>query len=419
MNRKQLILIFLALVVLGGAGLVLINHHDTSWSKPQGKMGQKLFPDFPLNDVATIHIQAAADLHLANKDGAWRVLERADYPANYSQIRELLIKLSDLKISQSEPIASSQLARMDLEPPGKGTNSATLVEFLDKPGKTLQSLLLGKKHFEQSSRPSPYGDFADGRYVLLPDDRKDLLLISDPLDSIEVNPESWLDRDFFKIEKLQSVALLSTNSTNSWKLTRESEAAPWVLAAPNPGEVLDSNKVSSLAGTLSYASFVDVASNSAPAATGLDKPLAVTLDTFDHFTYDLKIGGKTPENNLYMTVVVAADIPTNRVAGKDEKPEDKQKLDKEFQDKTKALQDKLAKEKTFAHWVYLVTPSLVDPLIRDRSQLFVEKKEETPAANTNAVPGALPKPDAAEMPGLLDVPAATNTAPPSTNTPPK
>jgi hypothetical protein len=410
MNRKQLILIFLALVVLGGAGLVLMNRHDNSWSAPQGKMGRKLFPNLVLNDVGALHISAAGDLHLAVKDGVWRVQERAGYPANVSQLRELLIKLSELKISQSEPIGQTQLARMDLLPPGQGTNTATQVEIQDKQGKTLQSLLLGKKHFEQSSRPSPYGEFADGRYVMLPDDHKDLLLISDPLDSIEVNPESWLDRDFFKVEKVQSVSLVSTNATNSWKLARESETAPWVLADTKAGEMLDSNKVSSLAGTLSYASFVDVASNTAPAATGLDKPLAVSLTTFDHFTYDLKIGNKTPENNLYMTVAVAADLPTNRVAGKDEKPEDKQKLDKEFQDKTKALQEKFAKEKTFSQWVYLVTPSLVDPLIRDRSQLFVEKKEETPGAATNTAPGVLPKPDA-EMPGLLDIPASTNTAP--------
>ena len=334
--------------------------------------------------------------------------ERGDYPANFSQIRDLLIKLGDLKISQSEPIGPSQLARMELEPPGKGPSSGTFVEFLDKQGKTLQSILLGKKHVQESSSPSPFGggEFPDGRYVLLAEDNKDLLLVSDPLESIEVNPESWLDHDFFKVEKLQSISLVSTNATNSWKLTRETETSPWVLADTNAGETLDSNKVSSLGGALSYASFVDVATNAAPAVTGLDKPLALTLSTFDHFTYELKVGGKTPENNFYLKVAVAAALPSERAAGKDEKPEDKTKLDKEFQDKTKALQDKLAKEKSFGQWVYVVGSSLMDPLIRDRSQLFVDKKEETPAAKTGAV----------EMPGDLNAAVSTN-APISTNTP--
>jgi len=329
-----------------------------------------------------------------------------------SQIKDLITKLADLKISQSQPIAASQLARMQLEPPGKGTNSAILAEFLDKQGKPLHSVLLGKKHTEESSRPSPFGggEFDDGRYVMLPDDTQNLLLVPDPLSSVETSPESWLDKDFFKVDKLKSISLVSTNATNSWKLTRESEDGPWVLADTNAGETLDANKASSLASALSYASFLDVASNTAPAATGLDKPLALTLATFDHFTYDIKVGGKTPENNnLYMTVAAAADIPTNRAAAATEKPEDKQKLDAEFQEKTKALQEKLAKEKALGQWVYVVSSMQMDPLIRERSQLLVDKKEEKPADNTGAEPGAV------ETPGILIPPAS---APAATNAPP-
>jgi len=405
MNRKQLILILLALVILGGAGLVMTNHKDTSWSERQGKMGEKLFPNFPVNDIATIQIKSTGDLHLEIKDGTWRVRERLDYPANFTTIHDLLVKLLDLKITQSEPIGASQLGHMQLEAPGKGTNSGTEVDFLDKQNKTLQSVLLGKSHLQDSSRPSPFGggEFPDGRYVMLPSDTANLLLVSDPLESIAANPESWLDHDFFKIEKLQSVALVSTNATNSWKLSRESESAPWILADAVAGEMLDSNKVSSLAGSVSYASFVDVASNNAPALTGLDKPLALTLTTFDHFTYNLKVGAKTPENNYYLTVATTADIPAKREAGKDEKPDDAKKLDKEFQDKTKELQDKLTKEKAYNQWVYIVSSSTVDPLIRDRAQLMVEKKEEKPAESSSTDTNAAPK--SVETPGLLDIPS--------------
>ena len=224
--------------------------------------------------------------------------ERGGYPANFSQIRDLLIKMADLKISQSEPIGPSQLARMELEPPGKGANSGTLVEFLDKQGKTLHSFLLGKKHTEESSRPSPYGggEYPDGRYVLLPDDSPELLLVSDPLNSIEINPESWLDKDFFKIEKLQSISLVSTNADQFLETHPRNRERPL-----GPGRHQRRGGARFQQGflpgrlPLSYASFVDVASNAAPAVTGLDKPLALTLATFDHFTYDLKIGGKTPE----------------------------------------------------------------------------------------------------------------------------
>jgi len=381
MNRNQLILLFLALAVLGGASLLLLKRHDQSWSAPQGKMGQKLFPNFPINDVAALDIQGDSAVHLARKGDAWRVRERGDYPADFSKIKELLITLSGLKISQSEPIGPSQLAHMELQPPGKGAGSGTLVTFSDDKGKTIQSLLLGKKHVEQAAPASQFGggEYPNGRYVMLPADPKVLLLITDPLSNIETNPAPWLNQQFFKIEKPASISVLSTDATNSWSLSRPGETGSWALAETNVGEMLDSNKVSSLAGTFTYANFVDVASNSAPAQTGLDKPFIIKISTFDHFSYEIKVGNKTPEDNYFLTVSVSADLPTARTPGKDEKPEDKTKLDKEFETQTKTLQDKLTQEKALGQWVYLVSSMQLEPLMRQRAQLMVEKKEEKPA----------------------------------------
>ena len=82
---------------------------------------------------------------------------------------------------------------------------------------------------------------------------------------------------------------------------------------------------------------------------------------------------------------MAADIPKERTPGKDEKPEDKAKLDKEFKDQQQKLEDKLAQEQAYEKWVYLVSSWTVDSLLKDRSQLLVEKKgepkkDEQPAA---------------------------------------
>jgi hypothetical protein len=408
MNRKQMILLLAALVVLGGAGLVLRHSHQESWNTSGGKLGQKLLPNFQVNDVASLHIKGAADLDLVKKDDRWRVRERKDYPANFPQISDLLIKLADLKIAQAEPIGASQLGRMHLTEPGSGPDSATLIEFKDAQGKVLQSLLLGKKHTRKAGRPSPmqFGDYEmpDGRFVMLKSDPHEVLTVSDPLNSVDPKPAGWLDKDFFKVEKPKSISFVSTNAADSWSLTRESEASPWVLSNIKAGEVLDTNKVSSLSGTLSYPSFVDVAAESAPGKMGLEKPLVVTIATFDHFTYTLKIGAKTPENDYNLNVAVAADFPTERKAGKDEKPEGKKALDKEFQDKLKTLQDKLQQEKSLDHWTYLVNNWLIDPLIRTRAQLMVEKKEEKKQAA--AAPETMPdeQPDA----GVASPPADPN-----------
>jgi len=414
MNRKQLILLLAALAIIGGAGLVLLQHNQKSWTESETQIGQKLLPKFQVNDVAAIHIQGDSDLTLDRKDDGWHVQERNQYPANLSQIKELLIKVGDLKVVQSDPIGASQLARMHLAEPGKGADSAILLEFKDAQGKTLDSLLLGKKHTHQSDRPSPmpYGDegFADGRYVMLKSAPETVLTISDALNTVDPKPADWLSKDFFKVEKPRAISLVSTNSTNSWKLSRETESAPWVLADMKPGEVLDSNKVSSLASTLSYPSFVDVAADAAPDKTGLDNPLTVTIETFDHFTYNIKIGHKTPENDYDLTVTVAADVPTARVPGKDEKPEEKTKLDKEFQEKAKTIQDRLNKEKSLANSTYLVNSWLVDPLIRERGQLMVEK--EKPAEKKENAGKSETKPDSTTEPEPVPAePEMTPTSP--------
>jgi hypothetical protein len=405
MNRNQLILLVVVLVILGGAGLVLVKHNQESWAAPEGKAGQKLFPKYQVNDVATIHIEGdGSDLHLVHKDDGWKVKERDDYPANFTQISELLIKMGDLKVAQSDGIGAAQLGRMHLEVPGKGADSATLLELKDNSGKDLETLLIGKKHVHDTgnSAPSPMGEdgFADGRYVMLPSDPKTLLLLSDALNSVDPKAAQWLNKDFFKIEKPREIDFVSTNATNSWKAVRAVDNGPWLLAGIPPEENVDSNKLTSLGGAMSYPSFVDVATNTSAEKTGMDHPLQVTIETFDHFKYAMKIGAKSPENDYYFTVDVSADLPAQREAGKDEKPDEKKKLDKDFADKLKASQDRLKQEQSLGKYTYLVNTWLVDPLIRPRSEFIVPKKAPETKENgaTNSGPEETPSPSPVEEP---------------------
>src|SRR2546426_6264177 len=376
MNRKQLITLLVLVVLIGGACLMLLRNQNKSWEGANPALGKKLLGEFPVNDVGHIvNKQGTNELNLAKKD-VGRVRERKNSPADYSEVSGFLVKLQDLKIVQAEKIGPSQLSRLSLTP-GPGTNAAVIVDFKDQSDKTIKSLLLGKKHMRKSDRPSPMGDMGeqgwpDGRYVKVAN-TENVSLVSEPFDRIEPKPEQWLNKDFFKIEKARSVAVTFSNATNSWKFTRETETAEWKLAEAKPSEQLDASKASGVDNPFSSASFVDVATNG-PSAE-MDKPVLASVDTFDNFNYTLKVGQKT-NDNYPVAMSVSAQLPKERTAGKDEKPEDKTKLDKEFKDKQKKLEEKLAQEKTFENWVYLVSSWTVDPLLKERSQLMVEKKEE-------------------------------------------
>lgn len=414
MNRKQLVILLVLVVVLGVAGWLRYQSTRTSWQSDSKAIGQKLLGDLPVNDVASILIKTATnELTLARKDNLWRVKERNDYPANFSEISGFLLKAQDLKVTQIEEIGKSQLGRYKLLPPGEGTNSALLVELRDQNGKAIKSLLLGKphKHKQAQGRPSPMGDtedegWPDGRYVMVGTSAKTVAVISDPLGNMEANPSQWLNKDFFKVEKVRSIAVNYPAATNSWKVTRDTETADWKLAEAKPGEQLDSSKTSSFSSALSSPTFNDVAINVKPEALGLDKPTLVTLTTFDDFNYALKVGQKT-NDIIAMTLAVTAQLPKERTPGKDEKPDDKTRLDKEFKEKAKKLEDKLAQEKSFENWTYLVSSWTLDSVLKDRAQLLVEKKEEPKKEEPKK--GEAKKDDTS----LPLVPTLTTNAPPA------
>jgi hypothetical protein len=323
-------------------------------------MGDKVLPHFQPNDVEAIHIQGAGELNLVHKNNLWSVQERGNYPANFHLISDLLIKLKSLKVVEADTVESSQLGRVNLDAPGKSDTSGTLVEFKDAEGKAVASLLLGKKHLRESS-PSPFGGgTADGRYILLPNEPTEVLLISDPLASLQPNPQPWLSKDFFKVEKIKSISVTATNAEKSWKVARESESAPWTLLNAQPGDVLDTNKIAMTANAMSDPSFADVIPNAETSNFGLYHPTLVTLETFDHFTYTLKIAANGPKQTYYVTVNVTAEIGQ-------ESPEN-----------LKKLQEKLKQEQTLSPWVYLVGSWIMDPLIRERAQIMEGAMDKPP-----------------------------------------
>jgi hypothetical protein len=406
MNRKQFIILIVLLLVIGGAGLAIYRKQSGSWQSTGAGMGRKFLADLPVNDVEGITIrQNDQQATLVKSNETWIVQERNGYPANFTELSALVRRLVELKVVQPVEVGPSQRPRLELVEPGKGTtNSGTLVEFKGSGDKVLRKILLGKKHVKKSAQPSPFGDeggFPDGRYILAKDN--EVVLVNDPLTSVEPKPEQWLNKDWFKVEKVRSVSLVSTNATNSWKLTRDSESAEWKLEEPKAGEQLETTKVSGLATALMSPSFNDVVVGKKNEELGLDRPVRVLMETFDGFKYDMAIGNKAGEDDVYFTIKVEGNLARERSPGKDEKPEDKEKLDKEHKETLSKLEEKLKREKSYEKWVYTMPKWTVDNLVKDRSQLMVEKKEEPKPedanpANPSSAPPALQNPPSLPTP---------------------
>lgn len=381
MNRKQLTLLIVLGVVLGGLGYVVYNKKQAGYERGTAtESGQKVLsgvPDSAIRDVAQITLkQGASEVTLAVASGGWTVKERGGYPANFNNISELVNKLRDLKVTRAVEVGPSRLPVLKLT-----KADGTLIELKDDKGKSIAALTLGAQQASkvaQEDSPMGGGSFPNSRYVMRGDDIKTVALVSDPL-NIETSPENWLNKDWFKVERIKSVSVVTTNATNNWKLVRETDGAEWKFAATNAMEILDGSKTGALNNLLGSASFNDVLADAKPDMTGLDKPVVATLETLEGFTYVVKIGkaiGDADGGNHAFQMSVSANFPKERTPGKDEQPEDKKKLDDAFIAQQKPLQEKLTNEKKFENWTYTVPKWNLETLLKERKDFLAEKKDE-------------------------------------------
>ena len=381
MKRTQLIVLILVAAALGATAWFVVMRSTTSWQSNTGRKTEKVV-DFPINDVAAIRIkQPDGEVNLETKGDKWVIAERANYPANFEMISTFLRQVWELKPGQEVKVGPSQLARLELSKSGKGSEEGTLVEFKDRQGKRLAALRFGKKYMRESNQSFARGrSFAAGRYIMPEDNSHQVTLVTQVFQQVDNKPERWVDREFIKIEKPMSIACTGIDPVMNWKLERDRAATDWKLTDLKIGEQLDQTKakqVASSAGNVS--SFNDVLAPDAPASvTGLDKPVVFTIATEDGFSYVLKVGKKNDES-YPITLSVSADLSATRTPGKDEKPEDKTKLDKEFQTRRETLEKKLTQEKTFEGRPFLISKYTIEQLEKKRADLLAPKTTSTPS----------------------------------------
>lgn len=396
MGQKALIRLLVIFAAIGAVALVVKFIDPGKVATVASSTDRdKVFDNFPIDDVAQIRVKTAdAELNLKKTETAWTVAERDGYPANSKTIVDLLRKIWDLKISQSPEIGESQYGRLNLLDPAKGEKdkSATVLSFLNAGGQEVASLWLGKAAERKSSQPSPFGDGTTevGRYVKSGGDAA-VHLVSDTFREIDTDPAEWLNEDFFKIEKIKTIAIQTGTPEDDWKLTREDLVGDFSLADTKEGEELDNLKVGSMKAAFSSPRFEDVivgdeAKEKAPGKTTFD------IETFDGFTYTVKLGEKTDLNEYYLTFDVSGKFEETRKPGEEESAEEKTKLDEEFADQLKALKDQLAAEKAMAGKVYKVRSYVADSLIKKRSEILKTEEPKDNPEGATFTPGAEPGP---------------------------
>ncbi len=398
MNLKALIALIVAAAVAIAITVILVKKDSATWQTAE--VGGLLFENLPVNDVETIHITQGSESLTLNKQGdIWVVKERYNYPANFQDISQMVFKLSEVKPLRVIEAGESQLGRLNLLAADQAQGGGTLLEMKGGNDKTLVSLLLGKPYVRQSeAQKNPMmgmsGDIPEGRYVLM-GGSPPVYLIDEPFDNVAPVPTTWLNKDFFKVEKLSSISVqFMGESAPDWEFSRDSVGGDFKLKNPLPSENADASKTRSLSSLFSYASFTDVLPlDSDPELTRLNIPTIAVIKTFDGFTYTIHIGKLTAdETGRYLSLKVDAQLPTGRTVAPDEKEEDKARLNAEFLREQERLQKKFAQEKKCEQWIYIVSTWTVENLLKNRVNWMSAEDPNAVKEEDIAVPEMLVSP---------------------------
>ena len=373
MSGRGLAILIVLLLLLGGGALLMVQQQRGQEASNVAVLGQPVLKGLRAAEVAAIRIEApAATLSIARHGDRWTIAERKGFPADLEKVRGFVLKAIELKVGQSEPIGAADRTRLALNASGEG--AGTRLTFASADGKPLARLIVGKKYFKQQP-DDPAQAPADGRFVLLPDEPKTVIIVADPLEQASPQSAHWVERSGLAAESVQTLEAQLADGER-WKIQRTSEDGEWSLEGEMPaGQQLAVTKANAASYSMSLLEISDVAAPGiATTETGLDKPSLVTATTFDGLTYALKIG-KALDGKRYVTVTIDGEPAKTRVPKPDESDADKAKRDKEFAARLAKLEQRLAREKALAAHVLLIDQIKLEDVLQKRT-IFLEKKED-------------------------------------------
>ncbi len=354
MNARIAAVLVVLLAVMGGGALLYYQQGQSQRPAKAAALGRTLLAGLKAAEVRAIHIrEPKAALTVELKDERWVIAERAAYPADLTRVREFLLAAIELKIGQTEPIAEADRVRLALDSGG------TLVEFRDAQGKALASFIAGKKYFKREPQ-NPERAIGDGRFVLLPGDPGNAIIVSTPLSQATAKTSEWISHAGLAVDRLNTLEYRPF-AGEGWKIERPAETAPWKLAGLKPQEKLEITKANSAAYALTMLEVSDVAPKEArPEDLGLDRADLVTASTFDGLSYTIKVGRLSGEQHA-ISVSVAGEP---KVEGKD------------AEERSRKLAERLARERSLEGYVLLVARSRLEDVLKKRADLLARPEEK-------------------------------------------
>jgi hypothetical protein len=410
MKKHHLLLLVAAAIFVGLAGIYFQISRSAGWNA--SRTDRRIFQNLAVNDVTKIQLRSTADTVTLEKKGEeWHVAERADYPADFEKIRDLVKTLWSLKAGQEIQVGPSQFGRLKILAPGQGNDAGIEIDLKGEKEANIASLVIGKS-IDRSDNAT--GAAASGRFIFNPAVKDHVYLVSETFYSVDpLSVGTWLEKAFITPGDLKEIDQAAWSNNPGWKVIRDDPKADWRLENPQAGEVLDKSFVQSLSNFAP--SFTDVRpASTSPAETGLNDPFQIRIKAFDGFAYDLLLGRQGPDKTRYLQLRVSAELPSVRTPDPKESQEDKKKKDEEFDKRYADLKRRLEREKRFEQWVFLVPDWNLEQILKRRNEIVSRASPSpspplvtpSPISSTPSPPEVSPSPS----PSASESPSPSPTA---------
>jgi len=266
-RRRFIVLLIAALVAISGA-LYL----STQRNLTRDTYGMPLMPTLAneLNTVTELSVRkgSATPAVTIHKQGAqWTVAERANYPADVSKLRRLLLALADAKVREEKTSNPASYSIIGVEDPSQPGAAGAQIEVTAQDGK--HAVIVGK--------PSSQGSFVRRA-------GENTSYLAEPAISFEAEPRFWIDTRLLDLpaDKIQSIEVKPAAGPG-YLVHRDGASAPakttfTLTGVPSGRKAVDSQQLAP-----SPTTFGGLAADDVGAIGDLDfsKPSIVTLTMSD------------------------------------------------------------------------------------------------------------------------------------------
>ena len=253
MKAKSFLSLVLLLIIVGALWFFL-KQNVNQRADENRDIGTYLFPNLPVDSIASIFMEDGADsVSLIKKDDFWVVAEKG-YGANIDKMRNIVSELREAKIWKVIKATDELKQRLHLIAPSEttGDKKATRLVVTKENGEVIVDMLIG------SFRVSPEGR-KGGRYIMqkgLPE----VINTDVSLNFADALPQNWLNTKLINIKSnmIKKISAFNVNGAEFFSFERSEEKGGFEPVTFPENKEPDNEKLTRLAESLENLTFIDV-----------------------------------------------------------------------------------------------------------------------------------------------------------------